>query len=112
MTIFERIEAQQAGKENTPAWMVGEQLKEICRADPSCTDILLEDLDSEAMTIDKAAGALKKYADENRGKARCFCIPPNVAEQVLRKFYGLPDGMDHQADPQPATGVFDLSAFM
>ena len=34
MTVFEKIEAQQKGKEGTPAWMVGEQLKEICAGDP------------------------------------------------------------------------------
>lgn len=33
MNVFEMITAQQKGKENTAAWMVGEQLKEICRSD-------------------------------------------------------------------------------
>ena len=38
MTVFEMIDAQQKGKENTAPWMVGEQLKDICRADPGCAE--------------------------------------------------------------------------
>lgn len=111
MTVFEKIEAQQAKLKGTePAWMVGEQLKDICRTDPHCADIVAEDLESEAMSLEKAAAALKKYSDENRGKARCFCITPKVADQILRKFYGLPET---PIEPVPAaTGTFDLSAFM
>ena len=111
MTVFEKIEAQQAKlKESDPAWMVGEQLKDICGSDPHCADIVAEDLESEAMSLEKAAAALKKYSDDNHGKARCFCITPKVAEKVLRKFYGLPESVVERA-PAP-TGAFDLSAFM
>ena len=111
MTVFEKIEAQQAKlKETDPAWMVGEQLKDICRSDPHCEGIVAEDLESEAMSLEKAAAALKKYSDDNHGKARCFCIPPKVADQILRKFYGLPEA---SAGPAPTTSdTFDLSAFM
>ena len=111
MTVFEKIEAQQAKlKETEPAWMVGEQLKDICRSDLHCADIVTTDLDVEAMSLEKAAAALKKYSDENHGKARCFCVTPKVAEQILRKFYGLPDAA--AVAEAPAHGVFDLSAFM
>ena len=111
MTVFEKIEAQQAKlKDTEPAWMVGEQLKDICRADPHCADIVAEDLENEAMSLEKAAAALKKYSDDNHGKARCFCITPKVAEGILRKFYGLPE---ISAEPAlESTGTFDLSAFM
>ena len=111
MSVFEKIEAQQVKlKETEPAWMVGEQLKDICRNDAHCADIVSEDLENEAMPLDKAAAALKKYSDENHGKAKCFCITPKVAEQILRKFYGLPDAA--AVAEAPANGVFDLSAFM
>ena len=111
MTVFEKIEAQQAKlKETEPAWMVGEQLKDICHSDLHCADIVAEDLESEAMSLEKAAAALKKYSDDNHGKARCFCITPKVADQILRKFYGLPEA---SAEPAPTTSdTFDLSAFM
>lgn len=29
MTVFEKIEAQQKGRENTPVWMVGEYLGQM-----------------------------------------------------------------------------------
>lgn len=111
MTVFQKIEAQQKGKEDTAAWMVGEQLKDICRNDPHCASIVEEDLNSEAMSLVKAAAALQKYANENHGKARCFCITPKTADQILRKFYGLPE--DIPTDPTvPVSGVLDLSAFV
>ena len=112
MEVFEKIQAQQEKLEATdPAWMVGRQLADICRTDPRCEKILSEDLDSEAMSLKKAADMLQKYADDNHGKARRFCIPPNTAEQLLRKFYGLPDAVPDTAEP-PTEDVFDLSAFM
>ncbi len=44
MDAIQMIEAQQQGKENTPAWMVGEQLKDICRAEPDSAKLVREDL--------------------------------------------------------------------
>lgn len=112
MTVFEKIEAQQAKlKDTEPAWMVGEQLKDICRADPHCADIVAEDLENEAMSLEKAAAALKKYSDDNHGKARCFCITPKEAEQVLRKFYGLPEAGEQNAPPK-SDGILSLDAFL
>lgn len=112
MNVYEKIESQQANlKDTEPAWLVGEQLKDICRNDPSCESIVAEDLENEAMSLEKAAAALKKYADENRGKSRSFCITPKVADQIIRKFYGLPEISSPQPEQKP-TGTFDLSAFM
>ena len=45
-----------------------------------------------AKKIKEEADRLQK---ENKGK--CICIPPNVAEGIIKKFYGLPDE-DEQAD--------------
>ena len=113
MTVFEKIEAQQKGKENTAVFMVGEQLKDICRRDSHCASIVDEDLESEAMSLAKAAAALQKYANENHGKARCFCITPNMAEQILRKFYGLPEAALAPVEtPLPTTDVLDLSSLL
>lgn len=92
MTVFEMIEAQQKGCENEPAFFVGEQLKEICAADPDCAAIVAEDLQNESMSIHRAEERIKSRADEIRKqiKGRCVCIPPNVAEEIIREFYGLP----------------------
>ena len=55
MNVFEKIEAQQKGKENTDVWMVGEQLKDICRQDPRCADIVADDLENPDMSLTAAA---------------------------------------------------------
>ena len=92
MTVFEKIEAQQKGKENTPAWMVGEQLKDICAVDPACAELVTQDLENKDMSLEKATGKIKDYADElhKKQKGSCVCVPPNEAERIIREFYGLP----------------------
>ena len=112
MSVFEMIENQQAKLSDTePAWMVGEQLKDICRSDDAAAAIVAEDLTSAAMSLEKAAAELKKYADQNK-KGRCFCITPKVAEGILRKFYGLPEaGVEKKEEPKK-TGVIDLFSFV
>lgn len=125
MTVFEKIEAQQKGKENTAIWMVGEQLKDICRADLACAAIVAEDLENEDMTIEAAAEKIKEYADDQHRKLKNdqICVPPNVAEQIIREFFGLPSSAASAAanegqaiDPIPAnsitSGLLDLDIFL
>lgn len=102
MNVFEKIEAQQKGRENTPAWMVGEQLKDICRRDPANAEIVAEDLENQEMSIEKAERKIKAWADSQRGKSSCVCVPPNVAENIIRKFYGLPEASAEQPVPVAA----------
>lgn len=115
MTVFEKIEAQQAGKENTGPWMVGEQLKDICRADPHCAEIVVQDLENSGMSLEACEKKIKAKADEiqKKTKQKCVCIPPNVAEQVIREFYGLPEaGAKAPSDPVPVaenSGFLDLA---
>ena len=89
--LIEMIAAQQAGHEMDDVWMVGEQLKDICRREPGCVSILVEDLQSADMGIAKAAAKIKAYADSQAKGKKCVCVPPAKAEQILREFYGLPD---------------------
>lgn len=121
MDIIAKIEAQQKGKENTGVWMVGEQLKDICRGDPHCGEILAADLENPDMSLEKAEGQIKAKADELRKgmkNARCVCVPPNVAEDILRKFYGLPDAggksvVTHCTPSQAADqGIISLEDFL
>ena len=125
MTVFEIIEAQQKGKENTDIWMVGEQLKDICRTDPACAAIVAEDLKNKTMSIEHAAKKIKEYADEQKRKQKgnCVCVPPNVAEGIIREFYGLPAASNSAAndetpkvDPVQASditsGFLDLDSFL
>ncbi len=89
MDVFEMIEAQQKGKENTAPWMVGEQLKDICRREPECAGIVAEDLKNKDMGIDACEKKIKAWADGHK-KGNCAVVPPNVAEGIIREFYGLP----------------------
>lgn len=105
MNVFEMIEDQQKGKEMTAAWMVGEQLKDICRREPACAQIIAEDLANQDMSIDKCEMKIKAYADKHR-KGNCAVVPPNVAEDIIREFYGLPKsgGVVLQLVPQATEG--------
>jgi len=101
MNVFEKIEAQQAKlKDTEPAWMVGMQLKDICRADPGCAEIVSQDLENPDMSLEKAANQIHTYANKNHGKACQFCVTPKVAEGILRSFYGLPDVATAVPEPQ------------
>ena len=116
MTVFEKIAKQQEGRQGTPAFFVGQQLKEICYADHHCAEIVSQDLDSESMSLEKAAQKIKAYADEqNRKEKKGFvCVPPDVAEGILREFYGLPAAAPEGKAPpveNPAPVVPDLFSF-
>lgn len=103
MDIFAKITSQQEGHDGDDVWMVGEQLKDICRREPGCVSILMEDLENEDMAIPKAAGKIMTYADSQRKGRSCVCVPPQKAEAILREFYGLPE-----AGAAATTAVFDL----
>ena len=94
--LLEKISQQQKGKENTDIFMVGEQIKDICRNNEKATELVVSDLDVPEMSLEKCAGEIKKEADRlhREHKGNCICIPPNVAEEIIRKFYGIPDNDD------------------
>lgn len=118
MDIYEKIAAQQAkAPEGSDVWMVGEQLKDICRREPGCVPILAEDLDNEGMSLADAAGKIKDYADKHRGSMKCFCVSPWQSEKILREFYGLPEAgaaapTVAEAKAEPESLVLDFSAFL
>lgn len=113
--INELISGLQKGLEGTPEYMVGQQLKDICK-DKACAKIVAEDLKNKSMGLKAAAGRIKAWADDQHKKkgGSCICVPPDVAEKILREFYGLPDAMpEAQEEPvaEPATPVLDLASF-
>lgn len=113
-TLLALIETQQKGHEDEPLYMVGEQLKEIAEREPVSAELLEKDLATEGMGLAEGAEALKKYADKNHGKAKCFCITPIVAEKILREFYGLPaPGEKAEAASEVVESAhIDLEAFL
>jgi len=108
MNVFEMIEAQQKGKEDTTVFMVGEQLKDICRADPSCAAIVAEDLLQKEMSIEACEKKIKEHADKlkNEKKLKAVGVSPRKAEEIIRKFYGLPEAAGREAPmAEPASAA-------
>lgn len=101
------IEEQQKEKEGTDAFTVGEQLKDMAKSDPAIARILSEDLQRSGMGIQDAAKEIKKYADASR-KGNFSFVSPKKAEEILRKFYGLPDNAVEKA----TDGIMSLADLM
>lgn len=95
---IEAIEAQQAKvKDRSPQWMVGEQLKDICRVEPHSAELIAQDLENEAMSIVEAEKKIKAFADAHK-TGSFSCVTPVEADRILREFYGLPAA----GEPAPA----------
>lgn len=85
---LEKITAQQP-KERTPVWMVGEQLKDILRAEPSLAELVAQDLDVAEMSLAECEKKIRAFADQHK-TGSFSCVIPSEAERVIREFYGLP----------------------
>lgn len=112
------IEAQQKEvKEGTAAWMVGEQLKDICRAEPASAELILQDLSVKEMSITEAEKKIKAWADKHK-VGNFACVTPLRAEEILREFYGLPKRGESTLAAAPVKAakasrkVLDLSDFV
>ena len=114
MDIIAMIEEQQKGKENTPEWMIGEQLKDICRREPESGALIGKDLGT--ITLETVAGKLKAKADElhREQKGSCVCITPMVAEEIIREAYGLPGAKpaEEQIQKNADSDFLDLADFL
>lgn len=124
--LRQMIEEQRKGHEFEPLWTVGAQLMDMAEREPKTLEMLKQDLSVTGMGLKDAAAALKAYADKHHKKAREFCIPPHVAEDILRDFYKIPKmeeanvhnlGKDArceeaQEDKKPAFVGLSLADFM
>jgi len=119
---IERIEAQQNGMEGTAPWMVGEQLKEICHREPESAELIAQDLENADMSLKNAEKKIKAFADQHK-TGNVACVTPLQAEEILRKFYGLPKAhrestvlphiQEQKKAPPSADGqVLDLMDFL
>lgn len=100
MTAYEKIgELQSKLAPDSCAYEIGEQLKDICRRDPACEQILLEDLQNPDMGLSAADKMLYDWG-ENQAKGKGgFGISGRKAEELLREFYGLPAAGEAVAVP-------------
>lgn len=94
------IEEQQAKvKARSAPWMVGEQLKDICRHEPACAELIYKDLQVKEMSITEAEKKIKAFADKNK-TGNFACVTPMEAERILREFYGLPEPFQDGGTPE------------
>lgn len=83
------ISGQQKGLDQyEPAFMAGEQLKDILRREPESAELLAQDLEKTGMGIKDAEKLIAEEARKHK-KGNSACVPPWIAEDILRKFYGL-----------------------
>lgn len=86
--VIKKIAEQQKGREGSAAFIVGEQLKEICITYKGAAELVIQDLANEQMSIVEAEKKIKAYADSHK-KGNFAFVPPNVAEDIICKFYGI-----------------------
>lgn len=94
----------------SPQWMVGEQLKELCRHEPHCAELIAQDLENPAMSITEAEKKIKAFADGHK-TGNFSCVTPAEAERILREFYGLPAPAEQEPEG-PGGQVIDLADFL
>ncbi len=104
---IEKIEKQQIGQKGNAVYYVGEQLKDICRESEHNADIVSTDLDNSEMSIAKCEKKIAEYASKHKN-GNCGCCPPNVADGIIRKFYGIPEA----GEAPTKSNVLDLSDFL
>lgn len=95
------IEAQQP-KGKSAVWMVGEQLKDMVRAEPGIAALLSADLKGKGMTLADAEKKIAERAEQNK-VGNCGVVTPAEAEEILRSFYGLLPWAAAQRDKQTNT---------
>lgn len=106
---IQKIEAQQP-KEHTTVWGVGEQLKDMLRAEPHLAELVAQDMENKDMGLAACERKIKARADEIHKSAHSggVCITPMEAEGIIRSFYGLPE---RGAAPQKKAEVIDIGDF-
>lgn len=102
-------EQQTKVQPRSPQWMVGEQLKDICRHEPLCAELIAQDLENPEMFITEAEKQIKKFADKHK-TGNFGCVTPAEADRILREFYGLPSPHgEPEAAPSAGAKIIDFS---
>lgn len=89
---LDKLKAQTAGKSGTVN-MCGRQIWDILRTNAEFAEIVSADLDSKDMTVGMCERKIRAAADEKHktAKGSSAGVSPAEAENIIRKFYGLPE---------------------
>ena len=107
-TALEKITAQQPKTRNA-VWMVGEQLKDLLRAEPQLAELVEQDLEAKELSLTACERKIKAHADRHT-TGNFACVTPLEAEEIIREFYGLPAAGADRPEPVP-DNVFHLEDF-
>ncbi len=106
-------EQQKELSETSPAFFVGEQLKEIAERDPRSAELLVTDLAVPEMHIREAEKKIRDYADAHRNGKNYACVSSKIAEKILCEFYGLPEPSEmRETTTETKSDYLDLSSFL
>lgn len=101
-TALDKITAQQGKhKQGSAPWCVGEQLKDILRAQPEIAELVVHDLDQTGMSLADCEKKIAAFAQDHRQGSVGFCGPAD-ADRIIRAFYGLPEAPAASSPTSPA----------
>lgn len=89
---LEKLKEQTKDKSGTVN-MCGRQIWDIVQTNPDFAEIISADLDSKEMTLTMCEKKIRACADEKHRKEKggSAAVSPAEAENIIRKFYGLPE---------------------
>ena len=82
-----------ASSDNCTVSMCARQIWDICRSNDDWCKIVAEDLDNPEMSVQKCEDTIREAANKKHKKlgGNGAAISPDEAENIIRKFYGLPE---------------------
>ena len=104
---IDRLTEQQQGlSENDKVYWVAEQIKDICKESETNAELVFQDLENEQMSVKAVEKKIEAYAKQHGG-----CTPPQVADKIIRDFYGLPPKGEVVAT-ESAPKLIDINDFI
>lgn len=105
-SVIAAITDQQPSQHND-IWMVGEQLKELLRAESQWSEMVARDLENKEQSLEAVAKKIRAQAQKNK-VGSCGCVTPAEAEKIIRETYGIPE---RGAKPAAPSGVINLEDY-
>ena len=105
-SAIEAISAQQPKLRND-VWMVGEQIKDMIRAEPEWAVMIEMDIKNKDQNLEAIAKKIRERASKN--KVGGFgCVTPAEAEEIIRATFCIPD---HEEEKPAPSNVISLEDF-
>lgn len=98
---LEKLKAQTKDKSGTVN-LCGRQIWDLIRTNEGFAEIVNADLDNPQMSVEMCEKQIRAAADEKHRKTKGSCagISPAEAENIIRKFYGLPGIPEREEWPE------------